>query len=59
MCMYIGSIMSLSPNILAAVDQLGLLEELKAISFRHSDTNIMYDNMKTIASFPSADVHDE
>ncbi|GJJ74506.1 hypothetical protein EMPS_06864 [Entomortierella parvispora] len=55
----LGSIMSLSPNVMAVIDQLGLLEELKAISFRHSDTQIMYDNMKTIASFPSADIHDE
>jgi len=51
--------MSLNSNILPALEQLGLLEELKAISFRDSHTNIMYDDMAVIASFPGLNLNDE
>jgi len=45
--------MNLNPNILGAMDQVGLLEELKAISFPADNSNIMYDNMEIIATFNS------
>jgi hypothetical protein len=51
--------MSLSVNILPVFEQLGLYDELQAISFHHSDTSIMYDNMKVIYSFPNANQTDE
>ncbi|GJJ68649.1 hypothetical protein EMPS_00995 [Entomortierella parvispora] len=53
----LGSIMSLNANIQAAIDQIGLLEELKAISFPAGEANIMYDNMDIIASFNSSAMH--
>jgi len=46
--------MSLSANILPAFEQLGLYEELKAISIQgsHHNSNIMYDDMEIIAALP-------
>ena len=41
--------MSLSPNILAAFDQIGLLDELKDISYPGGPVTILYDNMEVIA----------
>ena len=55
----LGSIMSLNANILGAIEQIGLLDELKAISFPSIKTNIMYDNMKIAASFGSIDKNGE
>ncbi|GJJ68682.1 hypothetical protein EMPS_01028 [Entomortierella parvispora] len=46
----LGSIMSLSANILGAIEQIGLLDELKAISFPAGDSNVMYEDMKVIAT---------
>jgi len=51
--------MSLNANILGAIEQIGLLGELKAISFPSIKTNIMYDNMKIAASFGSIDKNGE
>ncbi|GJJ74622.1 hypothetical protein EMPS_06980 [Entomortierella parvispora] len=50
----LGSIMSLSANILASIEQIGLYEELKAISIQgsHHQSNIMYDNLDIIAALP-------
>ncbi|GJJ68648.1 hypothetical protein EMPS_00994 [Entomortierella parvispora] len=53
----LGSIMSLNPSILAAIEQIGLLDELKAISFPAGEANIMYDNMDIIATFNSNTMH--
>jgi len=47
--------MSLNCNILAAIEQVGLLDELKAISFPGDKVDIMYDNMKISASFDNVD----
>ncbi|GJJ68650.1 hypothetical protein EMPS_00996 [Entomortierella parvispora] len=47
----LGSIMSLSANILGAIDQMGLLDELEAISFPAGSPNLMYEDMKIIATF--------
>jgi len=46
--------MSLSANILPSFEQLGLYEELKAISHQgsHHQSNIMYDNLDIIAALP-------
>jgi len=49
----LGSITSLNANIPSAIEQVGLLDELKAISFPGDKANILYDNMKVIASFDS------
>lgn len=46
---YLGSVMSLSPNILAAIEQVGLLEELRGVSFNAGSAKIMYDDMKVAA----------
>lgn len=46
--------MSLNANILPAFEQLGMLDELKTLSFRDHTSTIMYNNMKVIASFPRA-----
>jgi len=43
--------MALQSNIMAALEQVGLLEELEAISFPAERATIMYDNMKIIAEF--------
>lgn len=51
--------MSLSPNILAAFDQVGLLGELEAVSIPAGETNILYDDMKVIASFPNSNTNNE
>ncbi|GJJ68653.1 hypothetical protein EMPS_00999 [Entomortierella parvispora] len=55
----LGSIMSLNANILACIEQIGLLDELKDISFRDSQANIMYDDMKVVASFPSLNLNND
>ncbi|KAG0038875.1 hypothetical protein BGZ83_002972, partial [Gryganskiella cystojenkinii] len=55
----LGSIMSLNVNILPAFEQLGLLEELKGISFPAGHTNIMFDNMEVVASFPNLNTNDK
>lgn len=41
--------MSLSPNVMAVIEQIGLLEELRTISFNAGSARIMYDNMKVAA----------
>jgi len=51
--------MSLNANILGAIEQIGLLDELKAISFPGNHVNIMYDNMKITASFGNIDKNGE
>jgi len=51
--------MSLNANILGALDQIGLLEELEAISFPVGVAKIMYDNMNITASFDNANKNDE
>ncbi|GJJ74641.1 hypothetical protein EMPS_06999 [Entomortierella parvispora] len=51
----LGSVMSLTANILAAIEQIGLLDELQAISFPGNKVNIMYDDMKIAASFGNVD----
>jgi len=43
--------MSLNASILAAIEQVGLLEELKAFSFPGDATNIFYEDMKLAARF--------
>ncbi|GJJ74642.1 hypothetical protein EMPS_07000 [Entomortierella parvispora] len=55
----LGSIMSLTANILAAIEQIGLLDELKAMSFPGNKVNIMYDNMEVAALFGNVDKDDE
>ncbi|GJJ68647.1 hypothetical protein EMPS_00993 [Entomortierella parvispora] len=55
----LGSIMVLNANILAAIDQIGLLEELEAISFPGNKANIMYDNLAIAASFDSLNKDNE
>ncbi|KAG0038842.1 hypothetical protein BGZ83_002975 [Gryganskiella cystojenkinii] len=47
----LGSVMSLSPNILAAFDQIGLLDEIKSISYPADTVTILFDNMKVISKF--------
>jgi 2-polyprenyl-6-methoxyphenol hydroxylase-like FAD-dependent oxidoreductase len=59
LCSIIGSIMSLNPSILAALEQANLLDELKAISFPAGESNIMYDNMDIIATFNSTNMPNE
>lgn len=51
--------MSLNGNILAALEQANLLDELKAISFPVGGANIMYENMNVIASFGNENNNDE
>ncbi|KAG0214658.1 hypothetical protein BGX28_001696 [Mortierella sp. GBA30] len=46
----LGAIMSLNVNILPALDQLGLLEELQKISFPSPGFDIFTEEMKPIAS---------
>ncbi|KAG0350788.1 hypothetical protein BGZ54_003639, partial [Gamsiella multidivaricata] len=46
----LGAIMSLNANILPAFEQLGLLEELKEISFPSHGYNIFNDELKNIGS---------
>lgn len=43
--------MVLNANVLAAIEQVQLLDELKAISFTGSSAKIMYENLKITASF--------
>jgi len=43
--------MNLSANIMAAIEQIGLLDELKAISFPANKADILYENMEIITSF--------
>jgi len=50
--------MSLSANVLAAFEQIDMLEELKAISFSHKKTNLMYDNMKIMTTFDNPNMDD-
>lgn len=47
-CLYLGSVLSLSPPILRALDQLGLMEELKKISMPCTELTIMDANLQTI-----------
>ncbi|GJJ68680.1 hypothetical protein EMPS_01026 [Entomortierella parvispora] len=55
----LGSILSLNANILGAIDQIGLLDELKAISFPAGNTKIMYENMEVIATFDNSSTDSE
>lgn len=51
-CHPVGNIaICLQSNIMAALEQLGLLEELEAISLPAHRATILYDNMKVIADF--------
>ncbi|KAG0054204.1 hypothetical protein BGZ83_011725 [Gryganskiella cystojenkinii] len=54
----LGSIMSLNASILPSVEQLGLLEEVLAISFHDEESNVMYENLKVVATFPRANTDD-
>ncbi|GJJ68651.1 hypothetical protein EMPS_00997 [Entomortierella parvispora] len=55
----LGSILSLNAKILGAIEQIGLLDELKAISLPAGDSNIMYENMKVIATFNNNSTNSE
>ncbi|GJJ68679.1 hypothetical protein EMPS_01025 [Entomortierella parvispora] len=55
----LGSIMSLNANILGAIEQIGLLDELKAISFPAGNSKIMYENMEVIAMFDNSSTDSE
>ena len=45
---FLGSVLSLSPPILRALDQLGLMEELKKISMPCAELTIVDANLQTI-----------
>jgi len=51
--------MNLNANILGAIEQVGLLDELKAISFPSDKADILYENMEIIASFDSTNKNGE
>ncbi|GJJ71328.1 hypothetical protein EMPS_03678 [Entomortierella parvispora] len=51
----LGSAMSLNANILAAFEQLGLYEEFKKIALPCQKMEIMYEDMKTIATIDISD----
>ncbi|GJJ68652.1 hypothetical protein EMPS_00998 [Entomortierella parvispora] len=55
----LGSIMSLNANILGAIEQIGLLDELKAISFPGDKSSIMYENLEIIATFENPNKNGE
>ena len=47
--------MSLSPNILAAFDQIGMLDELKAISYPGGPCTILYEDLTVITKLEQMD----
>ena len=47
--------MSLNPNILPALDQLGLLEELRAVSCRSQGMTVYDSNMRVVATHSGTD----
>lgn len=51
--------MSLTGNILAALEQANLLDELKAVSFPAGAASVMYDNMENIATFDTSKLNNE
>jgi hypothetical protein len=46
----VGSVVSLNASILAACEQLGLYDELLAISARTEAHRFMYDDLNAVAS---------
>ena len=53
----IGSIMTLSVNVLPAMEQLGLYEELKAISVPQSGAKLMYEDLKLSIELPAGNTN--
>jgi len=51
--------MSLTAGILGAIEQAGLLDELKGISFPAGAASIMYENMDIVATFDNGVKNDE
>jgi len=54
---HVGSIISLNANILSAFEQVGLYEELLAVSHpsNHAESTIMYSDMTVICTLPNSD----
>ncbi|KAF9401666.1 hypothetical protein BGX21_000980 [Mortierella sp. AD011] len=51
----LGAVMSLNANILPAIEQLGLLDALKAVSFPSRGFHIYSSDMKLISAVGSTD----
>jgi len=49
--------MTLSVNVLPAMEQLGLYEELKAISVPQSGAKLMYEDLKLSIELPAGNTN--
>ncbi|GJJ78517.1 hypothetical protein EMPS_10876 [Entomortierella parvispora] len=55
----LGSVLSLNVNILPAFEQIGLYEELLALSARTDALRFMYDDLRTVASLSLENLKEE